>query len=362
MILTAVDRVLKLDHNLNSAALNVKPYFDFLQPNASQKTTTESKDAAETNTEDTSDNQMQISSPTAAATNSPSSSPAASEVAKEADVEIMEHQTLDTVTLLSHIVVCDPVKLALFKLSPLMRNIEETHPNVIVHIRDDGVHLKGTDSQKLEHIKHTISDFIGNTAEVHFTLEPETARFLARKDVKERLLQEMNGAGSPSVYSVSDADVVVTSVSQNSANQACSFLKSHVCLISIPVDEEHVGILYCREWSEFLQALGLASVKVSERGGNIDLVTLKGMEREKQSAILQFLSTPIERDTVMSMEPGMLKYIQVHCHQLLADMDQVSIFPLEAVHHCGLKVGYSITYFNVECLHSFPRTSRTSLY
>uniref|UniRef100_A0A3B4WJ74 Poly [ADP-ribose] polymerase n=1 Tax=Seriola lalandi dorsalis TaxID=1841481 RepID=A0A3B4WJ74_SERLL len=175
-------------------------------------------------------------------------------------------------------------------------------------------------------------------SETHFTLEPEKAQFLARKDVKERLQQTMNQTGSPSMYSVSDSKVAVTSLSQNSAQQACSFLKSQLSHFSVPLDAQYEGMLYCREWSEFLRALGFCSVKVSERGGNIDVLTLKGMESEKQTAILQFLTTPIERETVISMEPGMLKYIQIHCHQLLADMDQVSIFPLEAEDVCGLKI------------------------
>uniref|UniRef100_A0A8C4H1K1 Poly(ADP-ribose) polymerase family member 10 n=1 Tax=Dicentrarchus labrax TaxID=13489 RepID=A0A8C4H1K1_DICLA len=83
---------------------------------------------------------------------------------------------------------------------------------------------------------------------------------------------------------------------------------------------------------------GVHIAEVSEQGGNIDVLTLKGMETEKQTAILEFLSKPIERETVLSMEPGMLKYIQIHCHQLLADMHQVSIFPLEAEDVCGLKI------------------------
>ncbi|KAJ4918143.1 hypothetical protein JOQ06_024736 [Pogonophryne albipinna] len=78
--------------------------------------------------------------------------------------------------------------------------------------------------------------------------------------------------------------------------------------------------------------------EVSEREGNIDAFTLKGMESEKQTAIMGFLTTPIERETVIPMEPGMLKYIQIHRHQLMADMNQVSIFPLEAEDVCGLKI------------------------
>lgn len=317
----------------------------------------------ETNSEDVIDSQMQTSPP-AVVDNSHCSSQTAPEPlavyeeVKEAEEEVMELQTADEDTISSHIAVTDPVKIALFQLGPVMKNIEKAHPNFTVQIKDDGVHIEGTDRQKLEHIKHTISDFLGNLAETHFTLEPVKAEFFARKDVKERLLQTINQAGSPTMYSVSDSKVVVTSLSQNSANQACNLLKSHMCNISIPVDVEYEGILYCREWSEFVQGLGFASVKVSERGGNIDVVTLKGMENEKQTAILQFLSTPIDRETVISMEPGMLKYIQTHCHQLLADMDQVTIFPLEAEDVCGLKVCY---YHILLLCDAFVNVSETSL-
>uniref|UniRef100_A0A3Q3EFW2 Poly [ADP-ribose] polymerase n=3 Tax=Labrus bergylta TaxID=56723 RepID=A0A3Q3EFW2_9LABR len=97
-------------------------------------------------------------------------------------------------------------------------------------------------------------------------------------------------------------------------------------------------MFYCREWTEFLQSLSFTSVKVSERERDIDVLTLKEMESEKQTAIIGFLTTPIERETIIPMEPDMLKYIQNHCHQLMADMDQVSIFPLEAEDVCGLKI------------------------
>lgn len=346
-VLTAVDTVLNRQHTLGNADLSVKPYFDFLQPKesiASLNPRTESQDMTETDSEGVTDNQMQTSPPPVVESSSHYSPQtaaecfAANEADKEEEEEVMEHQTADEDTISSHIAVTDPVKIALFQLTPLMQNIEKANPDFTIEIKDDGVHIEGTDRQKLEHIKHTILDFLGNLTEIQFTLEPEKAQFLARNDVKERLLRTMNEAGSLTMFSVSDCKVAVTSLSQNSADKACSFLKSHVCIMSIPVDANHEGIFYCREWSEFVQALGFASVKVSERGGNIDVVTLKGMENEKQTAIQEFLTTPIKRETVISMEPGMLKYIQTHCHQLLADMDQVTIYPLEAEDVCGLKV------------------------
>ncbi|XP_040908671.1 protein mono-ADP-ribosyltransferase PARP10 [Toxotes jaculatrix] len=343
----SVGPVLDLQHKLDNANLVVKPYFDFLQPPENitlQNSESGRQDVTERSSEDLSDTQMQTSPPMVISANCQSSSETTSEpltaskVVEEAAEEVMEDQTEDADTLSSHIAIADPTKCALLQLSPLPQNIETAHPDFTVQIKDGGVHIEGTDRQKLEHIKHTILDFLGNMAEAEFTLEPEMAEFLARKDVKEQLLQTLNQTGSPTTYSVADSKISVTSLSQNSAQQACSFLKSQLCRFSIPLNTEYESMLYCREWSEFLQALGFSSVKVSERGGNIDVLTLKGMETEKQTAILQFLTTPIERETVISMEPGMLKYIQIHCHQLLADMNQVSIFPLEAEDVCGFKI------------------------
>ncbi|XP_026156395.1 protein mono-ADP-ribosyltransferase PARP10 [Mastacembelus armatus] len=336
--------VLDRQHKLDGADLIVKLYFDFLQPTesiTSQNSENESQDMTEKNSEDLSENDMQTGSPVVVDSQSSQMATealAVCEAVEEAAEERMDDQSDDADTLSNHIPITDAVKLALFRLSPLPQNIEKANANFTVQIKDDGVHIEGTERKTLEQIKTTILDFFGNMTESHFTLEPEKAQFFARTDVREKLLQTLNQAGSPTLYSVCDSQVLVTSLSQSSANQACSFLKSQVCHFSIPLDKEYMCMLYCTEWSEFLQALGFLSVKVSQQGGNIDVLTLKGMESEKQTAILNFLSTPIERETVISMEPGMLKYIQIHCHQLLADMDQVSILPLEAEDACGLKI------------------------
>lgn len=252
-------------------------------------------------------------------------------------VEVMEEQTQEEEALPSHVAVADPLKLSLFRLSAFKQDTEKAYPNFTVEVKDDGVYITGTDRQKMEQIKRTVLDYFAKIADSHLILEVENANFLAREDVKKHLVQKMNQSGFSSTYTVSGCNVVVTSLTQNSADQACSFLKSQLCHFSIPVTAEYECMLYCREWTEFLQKLNLTSAKVSERG-DIDVFTLKEMESEKKTAIQKFLSTPIDRETVIPMEPGMLKYIQNHHHQLLADMDQVSIFPLEVEDVCGLKV------------------------
>ncbi|XP_047461663.1 protein mono-ADP-ribosyltransferase PARP10 [Mugil cephalus] len=345
----SVDAVLDHTHKLGDANLVVKPYFDFLQPmesSASQDSGYERQEITRSNSEDLSDSQMQTSPPAVVGSSSPpsastsscqtASQPLAAYEAEEE--EAMEDQTEDTDSLSSHIAITNPVKHSLLRCSIFQRDLKQANPNFTIQVNDDGVYIAGPDKLKVEQLKDTILDFLGNMTETNFTLEPEMAQFLARSDVKERLLESLNQTGSSTVYTVLGSQVMVTSLSQDSAYQACSFLKSQVCRFSIPMDTENEGLLYCREWSEFLEALSFSSVKVAEHGGNIDVLTLKGMEEEKQTAILNFLTTPIERETVISMEPGMLKYIQNHCHQLLADMDQVSIFPLEGEDCCGLKI------------------------
>lgn len=354
----SVDAVLALSHKLEGAELSVKPYFDFLVP-VESKTSQEVETSQDTteNSEEVNDIEMQTSPPTAASSsNHPPSEMAlepvaappplptkveeveVEEVKEEEAEEVMEDQSDDSDTITCHIALTDPGKHALFQHSTVQRDIKNTNPNVIIQTKDDGVYIEGPDRAQAEQVKQTIMDFLCNIAEAHFTLELEKAQFLARKDVKERLLQAMTQSGSSTLYTVSDSNITVTSLTQDSAKKACSFLKSQVCYFSMPMDQENECMLNCREWSEFLQTLSFCSVKVSERGGNIDVWTLTGMENEKQAAIMQFLTTPIERETVISMEPGMLKYIQIHCHQLLVDMDQVSIFPLEAEDNCGLKI------------------------
>lgn len=353
---TAVDAILDRPHKLNDAELVVKPYFHFLQPaqsSASKVFNNETQDVMEKSCEDQSNVQMQTSAPLVDADPDQSSLAGRSDSCRSSShttmeilvdsqeqeaEEVMEDQTDGAETLSCHVAVTDPVKRALFQSSTFQQDVQKDNPDCSIQNKDDGVYIEGPEKLQLEHLKGIISDFFGNMVETHFILELEKAKFLDRKDVKEHFLQTINQSGSSSLYTVSDSTISVTSLSQSSANQTCSFLTSQVCSFSMPVAKEHEGMIYCRELSEFLQSLSFTSAKVSQQGGNIDVVTLKGVEDEKQVAITKFLSTPIERETVICMEPGMLKYIQIHCHQLLADMDQVSIFPLEAEEACGLKV------------------------
>ncbi|XP_076013272.1 protein mono-ADP-ribosyltransferase PARP10 [Genypterus blacodes] len=339
----AVTHVLDRPHKLDNADLVVKPYFDFLhttEPVTQQRTESSSFDIADESPKELCD--IQTSSPIAVSADNWSSEAASEPLANcdavaQVEEETMEADAKETELLSCHVAVAGSIKLALFQLNTF-QDLQKAHPDVLIQVKDDGVHISGTDRPRMHQLQQAILEFFGSVALTQFTVDPEKAKFLEKTDVKDMLMKTLNQSGLPAVYTVLDCDIVLTSSSQNLLTQACSFLQSQLAELSIPMDKKYECMLYSREWSEFLQALKCSSVRLSEQG-SIDVLTLKGMERDKQTEIVKFLSTPIERDSVINMEPGVLKYIQIHFHQLLAEMDQVSIFPLEAEPGtCGLKI------------------------
>ncbi|XP_023832227.1 protein mono-ADP-ribosyltransferase PARP10-like [Salvelinus sp. IW2-2015] len=354
----SVERVLKQSHKLEETDLTVRPYFSFLQSEDSSSSPLTSpltsvngtSDSSTTNTQQTdSGGQSQTDSLPADITNDrsqcshkaiseplvPPLSPPVSQAA--AAQEGMDDLISTPEPMSSHISVPDPVKLTLLQASPLPQSLQLAHQGCSVQIREDGVHMAGPDRLVLEQLKNAVLEFLGGVAQAHLTFDPEKAHFLAKQEVKDRLLQTLKENGLPSMYTVSDCVVMVTSLSPSLVSQACSMLKTLLSDFSIPVDRAYECMLYAQEWTGFLQSLGLCSANVSERG-QIDVLTLRGLEEEKQAKIVEFLSTPIETEAIISMETGMLKYIQTHHHQLLADMNQVSIFPLDAHGVCGLRI------------------------
>lgn len=337
---------------MQQSDLVVMPYFDFLQPAVRltpQGSGVGSQVATERNLNDPGDSRAvpAAASKELMVDDEEEDLYKAEGVDEDEDMDVNEHKDETEDALPGHLSVDDPVKLTLLKLSDFQEDTEKNNPNVKVQIGQSGVHIVGADRQRLERIKRSVLDCLSKMAEVHSTLEPEKAEFLSRDDVKERLQQAMRESGWPATYAVSDDHVAVTSLSQDSAKQACGFLKSQPRCFSMQVDPQHAGLSCCREWTDFLQPLGLAAVRSWSPDGTLEVLTLKGLEVEKRAAIQKFLATPIERETFLPMELGKLKYLQIHRHQLLAEMDQVSIYPLESDKICGLKVGGTSTSLSI---------------
>lgn len=345
--------VLSQPHRIQQSDLVVMPYFDFVQPAASPTP----QDPGVTS-QDATKGDLTFQGHTVPAAEEEQEEEVdlyeSEDLDKAEDMEVNEEETEEV--LPAHFPIDDPAKLNLFKLSNFQEDTERKFPNVKVQVGPSGVHIVGSDRHTIEAVKRCVSDCLSNMAEAGFSLEQEKAELLSREDVKERLQRVMRESGWPSLYAVSGANVTVTSMTQDSAKQARRFLESQPRRFSIQVDPQHTGLSCCREWTQFLRELGLVAVTSWRPEGTLDLLTLDGLEAEKAAAIREFLAAPIERETFLPMELGKLKYLQIHRHQLLAEMDQVSIYPLESDKVCGLKVGFYAEVWKLFSLFSVKGT------
>uniref|UniRef100_A0A8C7Z7S6 Uncharacterized protein n=1 Tax=Oryzias sinensis TaxID=183150 RepID=A0A8C7Z7S6_9TELE len=342
----SVDLVLGRPHKLDNTELAVKAYFEFLQPPESLTPRySETKQQDVTRTISETHVQMQTSSSTPNFDDTARAQPSdATRKAAQANhtsragpsEENMDVQCEEAEALQLHVPITDPAKQALFVYSAFQKDLQKANPSVDVQVKDGGVLIAGAVRLQVEQLRRTLLDFLSSMVEACFSVDLVEAEFFSRKDVEEHLLTAIRDSGTPAVYSVWGSSLTVMALSADAAASASSFLKSQAGRVSIPVSPDQEFMLQLREWLVLLQTLSFTSAKMSDRGGHLDVLTLKGKERQMEHAILQFLSSPIER--VITMKPGMLKYIQNHSHQLLADMSQVSIIPSEAQDVCELKI------------------------
>ncbi|XP_028316888.1 protein mono-ADP-ribosyltransferase PARP10 isoform X1 [Gouania willdenowi] len=340
----SVDCILDMSHKLEGVDLLVKPYFGFLLPKqlpTSEQCEKEIQDDTVMNSVHPNDFQTEVSHSTetsyCARDQKAVEVLGAFEVVDEVTQDIIE-ETVDTDAQQSHNAITNPAEQSLDPCCTVQQDLKEVSLNIAIKIKDNGVHSTQSEQKTVKQLANIPPDFVENMVSVILNVKPEMLHFLTQTDVKEWFIENMDQSCSPTTYTVLDSSLVVTAPSKDAAQQACWFLDSQACHFSVPVEAECQYILYCSEWTEFLHTLSCCSVTVSEQGENLLIWTLKEKENENQAAIQNFLTMPIEREMVIPMEPGMLKYIQTHCHQLLADMAQVSIFPLEGDYVHGLKI------------------------
>ncbi|KAJ8273298.1 hypothetical protein GJAV_G00099970 [Gymnothorax javanicus] len=371
-----VERVLKQAHKLQECNLSIQPCYEFMEINTNPQSLGSEKGIGviSNNFEQmpTSSRSMEESPPIAMDTSVSEIPPASVKTidgaragaALEPGAEMVDpskdntQHVLPSTSFSGLISLPDPMKLSLFKSSLFFQDLQKSHPCFDVRITDSTVEIAGPCQLGVEQLKSQILEYFSQIAQARLTVDEETARLLVRNEVQDRLMEHLKLQNLPCSYTVSDCMVTITS-SLKLVKEASELIKSLVCEFDIPVIPKYECMLYSQEFVGFLDTLGFCSV--TNQGNKIKVVTLAGMENEKQERIVEFLSTPIQVETVITMEPGMLKYIQIHCHQLLADMEQVSIFPLESKDVTGFRLHGNATacHFGEEILQSLVNSVLT---
>ncbi|KTF88895.1 hypothetical protein cypCar_00027970 [Cyprinus carpio] len=341
----SVDDVLQKSHRLENTDLVVEPYFDFLHALEDQSSVS-AQDEQGTLTHGNQPQSPTVSVPVVsaslghkAALTDNTTNLVTSASAPEPSVQ------KECVSLVS---VLDATKHHLLSFSSLLENLKKDNPKFDISLAKDGVQIKGPDQIEVQRLKNEVLKFLTGVVEDHQMYDKLKAEFLGREDVKKRLSLSLKSV--PSTYSVLDCRVSVTSPSRSAVKQARDLIESQISEFTVPIAKECESVLSSTEWSDFLVSLDFCSAKLSDGGGVITAVTLTGMEKDNQEKMVAFLSTPRQRETVLSMEPGMLKFLQLHHQDLLADMGEVILLPLETGDGLSIQGEWSVCQSAAELL------------
>ncbi|XP_036421770.1 protein mono-ADP-ribosyltransferase PARP10-like isoform X2 [Colossoma macropomum] len=355
-----VDRVLQKSHKLEETDLIIKPFFSFLETEGNEasvslqnganqltdnqnqtggnslngsdlmtSTSPQPSQRAHHQADSSPKPQQSPSAATPAASLFTPSSPVTASAMADAEKDAMEVGPSGPEPLACRISVPDPTKLQLIGLSSLLGDLKKAHPNYDVTLAQDGVHVKGQGGLEAEHLKGKLLEFLSGFSQIALTLNALKGRLLEKKSVKDKTVALLKEQGLPSVYTVSDSVVIVTSLTMQMVSQACEVIKSLIVESSLPVKPTYESMLYSQEFQVFVQSLDMCCAEITDFGATVTVVTLKGLEEDMKGVIIKFLSTPVQKEAVLSMEPAMLNYIQLHHQQLLSDMNQLTILPLE---------------------------------
>ncbi|MCJ8745997.1 hypothetical protein PDJAM_G00136690 [Pangasius djambal] len=341
----SVNAVLQKPHKLEETDLIVKPYYSFLHSDEGASQTT-----LQNGTDQGVDDQVGAVSPpndthsdlisraSSSSSSSSSSSHSQEAAAPKPDLQVTPEpvnvsknasQVVQPPPFVCNISVPDSTKRELVALSDLPVKLKMSHPGYEIKVTQNGVEVKGPARDEAEKLKSKLLEFLSGVSQVHVPVSALKANFLQRQDVRDKLRDQLKDQGLPCTYTVTGGVLILSSASMEMVNRACEALKGAVSESVLPVEPEHECMIYSEEWRNFLLNQGACSAEASAEGNAISVVTLKDVEQEVKENIVRFLSTPIQKEVVISMQPAMLTYIQLHHQQLLMDMAEVIIFPLD---------------------------------
>ncbi|XP_064410020.1 protein mono-ADP-ribosyltransferase PARP10 [Latimeria chalumnae] len=293
-----VQRVLQRQHKLDGQDLVTEPYYDFLLPPESSAERSEGGDD-----------------------DGGSGGGGGSSEIFSSCVSILESE-----------------KAHLLQSSGLLEELQAEFPGCSSELQENEVQLSGHCQLAMEQMKNRILEFFSSIAQVHIPFAPDVARFFVRSDVREHVQGLFDQAKVMASYAVLDSILTIHVLSPKMVTLASSLVKSAVVQFTVPLADEHLHALATEEWQALLSSLKACAVSVSNSGDQVSAVTLKEFREENEKKLQDFFLDSVIHESVITMEPGMLRYLQENCHELLAGIGQVSIFPLDGGDVTGFRI------------------------
>lgn len=325
-VFSVVNAVLQKTHTLKDTEVTVTPYYPFLSVEANTPSA-----GPEDQMSVDEEQPVTSASPNVVMTSRESATPMFSTPESTVD-DSMEYgprasSDPDTSVCLN-VSVPDDGRLELLSWSDLLTHLRSSNPDFQMVLTQTGVEIKGPGRGRAETLRNDLLELVGGASQARVPLSELKVPFLRRESVRTRLGALLRGRGLSCVIAESDGDLVLTADSAQNLDRARDVITGQLTEWDLALEMGHECMILTQQWRDFLSALE-CHAQVADDARSVVLVTLKDDEEDIRSRILHFLNTPIQTERVLSMEPAMLEYLQLHHQQLLQELPQVVIVPLD---------------------------------
>ncbi|XP_034275898.1 protein mono-ADP-ribosyltransferase PARP10 isoform X2 [Pantherophis guttatus] len=284
---TVVDRVLKQPHQLPDGNLKVSPHYDFLEP------------------------------PEAAA----------------------ELQVGGAGKALSTILpVAEAATRRLLQSKAVLQELGASAPECVLRCEEAGLCILGGDLTLQQQLRERIQAALHTVTQERLPYSTWVLEFLQRADVQEHLVEQLAERSVGACYIPTAEEVLVVALKPSVAQLAASLLGSFLSSISLPLSERQLLALASPHWAQVQAGLRCCCVCLAEDGEHLEGLTLPGLEEENVAELTRGLQDCLPDEVLVTTEPGRLHYLQLHRHELLAGLADVTLLPLEGAEVTGLRL------------------------
>nr|XP_056710557.1 protein mono-ADP-ribosyltransferase PARP10 [Euleptes europaea] len=286
-----VGRVLQRAHQLQGHSLDVSPYYDFLEPPEDEEPATE----AAPSPEDGGVSSLCVPLPEAA-----------------------PRRLLESVLVLEELGACVP--------------------ECALRLEGGGLCISGGDAARQQQLRESIQEALRGVVQEHLPFSAWVLGFLHRADVEEHLAGLLAQQGLGACYLPAEEGVLVVALRPSAARQATSLLGSLLASFSLPVSERELLALALPRWARVQAGLRCCLVRLAEDGAHLEGLTVRGLEEENVACLRAFLRDGVPDETVVAMEAGALRYLQLYHQEILAGIANVTLLPLEGADVTGFRL------------------------
>lgn len=247
--------------------------------------------------------------------------------------------------------ICMPLPEAaaiqrLLQLDLVLQELSASVPKCTLAVQGASLHVLGGDPALRRQLQQHVQEALQGVAEERLPFPAWILSFLQRKDVQEHLAELLVKRGLGACY-VPDADaaapaMLVVALWPSAARQAASLLSSSLCSFSLPLSEQHLLALTSSGWARVQTGLPCCLVRLADSGEHLEGLTLSELEQGNVAQLMAFLEEARPDETLVPMEAGTLRYLQLYSQELLASIASVSLLPLEGPDITGLRVRLSL--------------------